>query len=72
MVIVMITITVSNKAIADVAVNNIRKKAIFKNCSPFTGCITEINNTQVDNTQNIDIAIPMYSFIKYSDAYSKT
>ena len=72
MVIVMITITVPNTAIADAAVNNIRKKAIFKKCSPFTGCTTEINNTQVDDTQKIDIAIPMYSFIKYSDTYSKT
>ena len=68
----MITITVPNTAIADAAVNNIRKKAIFKKCSPFTGCTTEINNTQVDDTQKIGIAIPMYSFIKYSDTYSKT
>ena len=25
------------------------KQAIFKNCTPFTDCINEINNTQVDN-----------------------
>ena len=24
------------------------KQVIFKNCAPFTGCITEINSTQVD------------------------
>ena len=26
----------------------------FKNCAPFTNCITEINNTQIDNTKDID------------------
>ena len=32
-------ITVPNTAVAGVAVNN-NKKAIFKNCTPFTDCIT--------------------------------
>ena len=27
----------------------------FKNCAPFTNCISEINNTQVDNAKDIDI-----------------
>ena len=25
------------------------KGVIFKNCAPFTDCISEINNTQIDN-----------------------
>ena len=37
-----------------------------------TGSITEINNTQVDDAQDIDRAMPMYNLIEYSDAYSKT
>ena len=33
------------------------KKIIFKNCAPFTICISKINNTQVDNAEDIDIMI---------------
>ena len=40
--------------------------------SLFTNCASEINNTQVDNVQDIDIVMPMYSLIEYSDAYWKT
>ena len=36
-----------------------KKQAIFKNCAPFTNCITEINNTQVDNAKDVDIVISM-------------
>ena len=36
------------------------KGAVFKNCAPFTNCISEINNTQIDNDKDIDIVIPMY------------
>ena len=48
------------------------KKLIFKNCVPFTHCISEINNTQVDNAKDVDIVMPMYNLIEYSDNYSKT
>ena len=44
----------------------------FKNCAPFTNCISEINNTQVDNAKDIDIVMPMYNLIEYSNNYSKT
>ena len=40
------TISVNNTAAAGAAVNNINKKVIFKNRTPFTNCISEINNTQ--------------------------
>ena len=46
-------------------------KVIFRNCAPFTNCISEINNTQIDNAEYIDIVMPMYNLIKYSDNYSK-
>ena len=42
-------ITVNNTAAADADANNTNKKVIFKNCAPFTNCISQINNTQVDN-----------------------
>ena len=44
------TITVVGRE-ADAAVRTAdrnNKQAIFKNCTPFTDCINEINNTQVD------------------------
>ena len=48
------------------------KGVIFKNCAPFTKCMSRINNTDIDNAHNIDIVMPMYSLIEYSDNYSKT
>ena len=66
------TIAVNNTAAADANTNNTNKKVIFKNCAPFTICISEINNTQVDNAKDIDIVMPMYNLIEYSDNYSKT
>ena len=66
------TITVNNTVAAGVAVNNTNKKVIFKNCAPFTNCIREINNAQIDNAKDIDIVMPMYNLIEYSDNYAKT
>ena len=34
--------------------------------------LREINNTQVDNAKDIDVAIPTYNLIECSDNYSKT
>ena len=48
------------------------KGATFKNCAPFTECISRMNNTDIDNAQDIDIVMPMYNLIEYSDNYSKT
>ena len=66
------TISVNNTAAAGAAVNNDDKKVIFKDCAPFTNCISEINNTQEDNAKDIDIVMPMYNLIEYSDNYAKT
>ena len=66
------TITVNNTAAADADANNTNKTVIFKNCAPFTNCICDINNTQVDNAKDIDIVMPMYNLIEHSDNYSKT
>ena len=66
------SITVNNTAGAGADANNTNKKVIFKNCAPFTNCISKINNTQIDNAEYIDIVMPMYNLIEYSDNYSKT
>ena len=47
------------------------KGVIFKNGATFTDCISEINNTQIDNAKYIDVLMPMYNLIEYSDNYSK-
>ena len=66
------TISANNTAAAGAAVNNNDRKVIFKNCAPFTNCISEINNTQIGNAKDIDIVMPMYNLIEYSDNYAKT
>ena len=66
------TITVPNTADADADANNANKKVIFKTCAPFINCISEIDNTQIDNAKDLDIVMPMYNLIEYSDNYSKT
>ena len=48
------------------------KGVASKNCAPFTNCISEVNNTQVDNAKDIDIVMPMYNLTEYSDNYAKT
>ena len=48
------------------------KGVAFKNCNPFINCISEINNAQIDNAKDIDIVMPMYKLIEYSDNYAKT
>ena len=60
-----------NTVAADADANNTSKEVIFINCAPFTNCISEINNTQVDNGEDINIVMPMYNLIEYSDNYSK-
>ena len=60
---------------ADAAVRqeNEREKGVaLKNCAPFTACISNINNIEIDNCQDIDIIMSMYNLIGYSDNYAKT
>ena len=66
------TVTANNTAAADADANNTNEKVIFNNCAPFTRYINEINNTNVDDAKDIDIVMPMYNLIEYSDNYSKT
>ena len=47
-------------------------KVAFKNCAPFTKCITEINETFTDDADHINITMPTYNLIEYSGNYSDT
>ena len=44
-------------------------KLALKNCAPFTKCNLEINDEHVDTAENLDIVMPMYNLIEYSDNY---
>ena len=48
------------------------KKLAFKNNEPFISCISKINNTLIDISEDLDIVTPMYNLIEYSKNYSKT
>ena len=42
-----------------------RDKAVsFKNYAPFTNCISEKNNIEVDNAKDIDTVMPLYNLIE--------
>ena len=45
-------------------------KVSLKNCAPFRKWTTEINETHIDEAEHINIVMPMYSLIEYSDNYS--
>ena len=52
---------------AAAADNNTR--LALKNCAPFTKCNSEINDEHVYTAENLDIVMPMYNLIEYSDNY---
>ena len=52
--------------------NNAATQVVFKNCAPFEKCKTEINETFADEADIINITMPMYNLIEYSDNYSDT
>ena len=54
--------------IAVVGADNNTKIAL-KNSPSFRKCITEIKATCIDEVQHINIAMPMYNLIEYSDDY---
>ena len=51
---------------------NENTKVPFKNCAPFTKCVTHINDEHVNNPFNLYIIMPMYNLTEYSDNYSDT
>ena len=52
--------------------NNAATQVVFKKCAPFEKCRTEINETFIDEATDINITMPMYNLIEYSDNYSST
>ena len=44
----------------------------FTNNSPFTNCISKINNVLIDNAEDLDVLMLMYNFLEYSKNCRKT
>ena len=49
---------------------NADTNVVFKNCAPFTRCVTHINDEHFETPENLDIVMPMYNSIEYSDNYA--
>ena len=48
------------------------KGVAFKNCAPLISCKSDINNVEIDYCWDIEIVMPIYNLIEYSDNYAKT
>ena len=48
------------------------KKLAFKNNAPFTSCISKINNTFIDNAEDLDVFMSLYNLLECSKNYIKT
>ena len=48
------------------------KSQALKNNAPYNSCISKINNVLIDNTDNLDVVMPMCNLIEYSKNYRKT
>ena len=44
----------------------------FKNCAPFTKCVTKIDGIAVDDAEDLDLIMLMYNLIEYNSNYSET
>ena len=44
----------------------------FKNNARFTNCISKINNALIDNAEDLDVVMPIYSLLEYSKNYRKS
>ena len=49
---------------------NANDKVAFKNCTPFIRCVTNINDEHVETAESLDIIMPMYNLLEYSDNYA--
>ena len=67
-----ISITGAGEGDAAKRLDERNKGIIFKYCAPFTDCIIETNNGQINGAKYVDDVMSMHNFIEYSNNYSKT
>ena len=51
--------------------NKRNKNLASKNNVSFINCISKINGVQIDNTENLDVVMPMHNLLEYSKNYKK-
>ena len=56
--------------VADPNNNAYHNKLAFKNNAPFISCISKINNTLIDNAEDLDVVM-LYNLSEYSKNYRK-
>ena len=61
---ILVKRTISIAVQAGYNLDNGDKGVVFKNCAPLTDCISEINNTQINNVKDIDLVIPLYNLME--------
>ena len=66
-----ITVTGAGDDATAIQVGEKNKQVILKNFLPFSDCISEINNTSVDNLKDLNVVMPMYNLVEYSSKYYK-
>ena len=49
-----------------------QKNIVFKNDVPFRSYVSKINSTLIDNAEDLDIVMPMYNLLEYSQNYYVT
>ena len=66
--------TAGNVNATNTANNNAfgNKKLVFENNAPFINCILKINGVKIDNSEDLDVVMPMYNLLEYSKNYRKT
>ena len=57
-----------------IVIGNIQNKpansvVAFKNCAPFHTCDVTINDEHAEKAEDLDIVMPMYNLLEYSDNY---
>ena len=62
----MLKVLISNDA------NKRNKNLVFKNDALCISCISKINNILIENAEDIDIVMPIYNLLEYSENYSMT
>ena len=66
------TVVTGKSIVTDPNNNAYDKKLAFKIIVPFISCISKVNNTFIDNAEDLDVVMPMYNLIEYSKSYRKT
>ena len=54
--------------------NNIafNRQLTLKDNAPFISCVSKINGETVENAEDLNIVMPMYNLLEYSENYEKT